>query len=281
MTGCAAALGMFDSVHIGHKAVIDAAIKNEYRSVILTFDKIPSKGEKHLLSQEEKKAKLLSLGVDEVYVLEFSKVKSLSPEEFLDFIVGKFNIKKICVGFNFRFGKGAVGDRRFLEEYCKRKEICFFCAEEVKSEGQTVSTTLIKSLLAEGKAERAAQLLGNPYSFTATVENGDKRGRTLGFPTVNQIYPDYKCDLKFGVYHTEVYLNGKRYNGVTNFGIRPTFLNGFVSAETHIIDYDGDCYGQEITLSFLEYLREERKFSSVDELKKEILSNVLYVKNKK
>ena len=280
MAGFAIALGMFDSVHIGHRAVIDAAVNSGYRSIILTFDKIPSKGDRSVLSELEKRDKLLATGIDDVHILEFEEVKNYTPEEFFTNIITTMNPRKICCGFNFRFGKNALGDTSLLRDYCLKNGIEYYEAEEVKRDGVTVSTTYIKELLRDGNVAKAAELLGEPFSFTAEVVDGDKRGRTLGFPTINQFYPECKTGLKFGVYYTKVEIEGKIFNSVTNVGIRPTFKNGFVSAETHIIDFDGDCYGKELKLSFIEYIREEKKFGSVEELVDEIAKNVQYVRNK-
>ncbi len=278
MSGFAIALGMFDSVHIGHKAVIEAAVNSGYRSVVLTFDKIPSKGEKTVLSESEKQQKLLSTGADQVQILEFEEFKNYSPKEFLQYLTNHIKVKKLCCGFNFRFGKGAKGDTAFLRKFCQENDIEYFEAPEIKSGGKTVSTTYIKELLAKGDVKLAAHLLGESFSFTAEVIKGDSRGRWLGFPTANQQYPKDKTELKFGVYHTNVEIEGKVYDGVTNVGVRPTFKNDFISAETYIIDFDGDCYGKELKLSFIEYIRGERKFETVEELVEEITENVEYVK---
>lgn len=280
MSGFAIALGMFDSVHIGHRTVIDAAVNSGHRSVILTFDSISSKGEKTVLSETEKKEKLLSTGVGEVQILEFAEVRNYTPEEFLLYLSRHIEPRMICCGFNFRFGRDAAGDTVLLRRYCEENGIEYFEAPEVKSRGETVSTTYIKRLLKEGEIERAAELLGESFSFTSEVVKGDRRGRTLGFPTINQIYPDKKAELKFGVYHTKVEIDGKTYDGVTDIGIRPTFKNDFVSAETYVIDYDDDCYGKPVKLSFIEYLREEKRFESRSDLTEEIAKNVEYVKAK-
>lgn len=277
MTGYAVALGMFDSVHTGHRAVIDGAVNSDYRSIVVTFDDIPAKGGRYILTEEEKRDKLISLGVNDVHILEFEEVKNYPPEYFLEYIFSHMKAKKICCGFNFRFGKNAAGDTGLIKSFCEKKGIEYFVAPEVKSDGETVSTTYIKMLLSEGRVEKAAELLEDAFSFTAPVTEGDKRGRTIGFPTVNQIYPEKKAELKFGVYHTRVEIDGEVFSGVTNVGIRPTFRNDFVSAETYILDYDGDCYGKAVKLSFVEYLREEKEFRSIEELRAEIEKNVQYV----
>lgn len=280
MSGYAVALGMFDSVHIGHRAVITETVKNSQKSVAITFDELPTKDKKTLLTTEERKQKLLSAGVSEVWVLCFNEVKNLTPNEFLEYLKGRGEIEKICSGFNFKFGKNAEGDTKFLKSFAEKNNIQFIEVPKIEVNGETVSTSHIKKLLAKGEIDRANSLLGCNFSFSAEVVRGDTRGRKLGFPTINQIYPENKTELKFGVYHTRVCIGGKIYDGVTNFGIRPTFKNNFVSAETHIIDYSGDLYGKTIELSFVEYIRDERKFNNIEELIKEVNDNILYVKKK-
>ena len=279
MTRYAVALGMFDGVHIGHKAVLDGAVKSEYKSVAVTFAELPFKSGGSIMTAEKKREKLLAYGVDEVKFFEFDDIKDLEPREFLDFICQKHNVAKICCGFNYRFGKNAKGDTAVLEEYCAEKGIELFECPAVVSEGKTVSSTYIKALLLEGDVERVKTLLGENFNFTAKVVGGDKRGRTLGFPTANQVYPENIACVKSGVYQTVIEIDGKSYDGVTNIGTRPTFQNEFVSAETYILDYNGDCYGKEVKTSLVEYLREERRFSSNEELSRAIKENAEYVKN--
>ena len=274
----AIALGMFDGVHVGHKAVLSAAVKSPYRSVAVTFSSIPGKAEGVLMTPREREDKLRVFGIDETLFLDFFEVKDLSPEEFLNFLSNKYDIGKICCGFNYRFGKKASGDTEFLKNWCNEKAIEFYECPEVVSEGKTVSSTYIKALISEGKAEKAAELLGEPFSFTAEVVKGDQRGRTWGLPTINQLYPEGKARPKNGVYQTVVEIRGKRYDGVTNIGLRPTFLTDYISAETFILDYSDDCYGENVKTELYTFLREEKKFSSVDELIAAIKQNAEQVK---
>ena len=278
MAKLAIALGMFDSVHIGHKAVLKGVLKSGLRSIVLTFDKIPYKTGGVVLTNEERCQKLLKTGVDTVEIFSFSDVKDLSPLEFLDSFAGNCSVALIACGFNFRFGKNAVGDTALIRKYCEEKGIEFFEAEEVKRDGETVSTTYIKKLLAEGELALANELLEEPFSITSPVIKGDKRGRTLGFPTINQLYPEDKTRLKSGVYRTRVTVGLKTFDGVTDIGCRPTFEREIIAAETFILGFNGNLYGKNITVSFEEYLREEKKFSSVEELRTAIMQDVLRVK---
>lgn len=276
----AVALGMFDGVHIGHKAVLNGAVSDTLKSVAVTFSSIPFKSGGSLMTADEKKEKLLLCGVDEVCFMDFFAVKDLSPEEFLNELNVRYPLGKICCGYNYRFGKNAVGDTAFLKEWCAKRNIAFFECPEVKYEGHTVSSTYIRHLISEGDVVTAAKLLEEPFSFSAEIVNGDKRGRVLGFPTANQIYPTTAVIPKNGVYRTLVSVDGINYNGVTNIGVRPTYLTDYISAETYIIGYSGDCYGKSVKIQLMEYIRTERKFSSEKELVTAIRHDVDYVKNK-
>lgn len=275
----AIALGMFDGVHIGHKAVLDGAIKSGHKSVAVTFSSLPFKSGGSIMTAEEKREKLLAYGVDEVKFFEFDEIKDLEPTEFLDFICQKHNVAKICCGFNYRFGKKAAGNTQTLKNYCAENEIEFFECPEVVCDGETVSSTRIKELLLDGKAELAARLLGENFFFESEVIEGDKRGRTWGFPTINQLYPKAKATVKFGVYHTLLTIDGQKYHGVANIGIRPTYENNFVSSETYILDFSDNCYGKTVKCELVEFLRGEKKFSSKEELIDAIKQDAEYVKD--
>ena len=274
----AIALGMFDGVHTGHKAVLSGAVNSPYKSVAVTFSSIPFKKGGSIMSSEEKKEKLLAFGIDEVLFLDFAEVCDLSPEEFLSFLKDKYNVAKICCGFNYRFGKKAAGDTTFLTAWCKQRDIEFFECPEVIFEGQTVSSSRIKELLLEGDIEKANLLLENEFFFKAEVQKGDARGRTWGFPTLNQRYPEDTAPVKRGVYQTVVTIGGKKYDAVTNIGVRPTYEIPFVAAESFVLDYNGYCYGEEVEIKLIKYLRDEKKFSSKEELINAINENAQYVK---
>lgn len=273
----AVCLGMFDGVHIGHKAVLSGAIDSPYKSVAVTFSSIPFKSGGAIMTADQKAKKLKEIGIDEVLFLDFAEVCNLSPEEFLNYLLSKYNLAKICCGFNYRFGKKAAGDTAFLTDWCKNKEIEFFECPEVVYDGKTVSSTRIKELLLNGDVKCANTLLENKFSFISTVQKGDARGRTWGFPTLNQRYPDGICEVKRGVYQTVVTIDGKEYNAVTNIGVRPTYETSFVAAESFVLDYDGYCYGEEVKIKLITYLREEKKFSSKEELITAIKNDAEYV----
>lgn len=274
----AVALGMFDGVHKGHKSVLMGAVESPFKSVAVTFSSIPFKKGGSLNTLTEKEQKLLNLGIDEVLFLDFGEVCNLSPEEFLDYLGKKYDIAKICCGFNYRFGKMAGGDTAFLTEWCKKRGIQFFECPEVLYKGETVSSTYIKRLLLEGNVKIANLLLEEKFGITAEVQKGDARGRTWGFPTLNQPYPEAKAPVKRGVYHTVVTIDGKSYNAVTNIGVRPTYETEYVSAESYVLDYSGDCYGKEVETRLVSFLREEKKFENKEELISAIKNDAEYVK---
>jgi riboflavin kinase/FMN adenylyltransferase len=281
-------LGSFDSIHKGHQKIFNVAneIKLKYnaKSAVFTYANdlgfIPGKKGGLVFTYEERLLRLQEFCVDEICVAKFTKdFANLSPEEFLNRLAQKYNLGKICCGFNYRFGKKAAGDTLFLGQWCKSQGVEFFECPEVVKNGQTVSSTYIKALIREGNAEEAKELLGEDFSFAAEVSHGDMRGRTLGFPTINQIYPEEIVKPLSGVYHTVVEIDGKQYDGVTNIGVRPTFITEYISAETYILNFSGDCYGKKVKTSLVKYLRQEKKFSSKEELALAIKENVEYVKN--
>ena len=274
----AIALGMFDGVHIGHRAVLQAAIDSGFKSLAVTFDSLPFKNGGILMTPQIKEESLKAVGIDKVIFLNFEEVKDLVPFEFLDKLCHKYSVAKIVCGFNYRFGRKAEGTTQFLREYCRERGIIFDEIPPVTYKGAPVSSTLIKELLSGGEVEKAEALLTTPFYFKAKVEKGDKRGRTIDFPTANQRYPENYVTLKNGVYQTVITVNGKEYDGVTNIGFRPTYPTNNLTAETHILNYSGDCYGKEIKLQVIKFLRDEKKFNSLEELKRAISENVRYVK---
>lgn len=282
MNKYAIALGMFDGVHIGHRAVLESAIKSGFKSLAVTFDSLPFKNGGILMTPQIKEEALKVFGIDEVRFLNFEEVKDLAPLEFLERLCHKYEVAKIVCGFNYRFGRKAEGTTEFLRNYCEERGIIFDEIPPVTQFDTPVSSTLIKQLLNNGEAEKAEQLLTTPFYFKAVVENGDHRGRTIDFPTANQKYPENYVELKSGVYQTVVTVDGKRYDGVTNIGFRPTYPTKKTTAETYILNFNEDCYGKELKLEIIKFLRPEQKFNSLEELKNAISQNALYVeKNSK
>ncbi len=271
----AVALGTFDGLHKGHLSVLN--IPDSYNKIALIFS-IPPKCIKKgttelLLTPEEKQKRLEEMGF-KVFSLNFNEVEHLSPKEFLEYIKTEFGPELISCGFNYRFGFKGEGDTLFLESFCRENGIKLNVSEPIRDNGDTISSSLIRHALRDGNILTANRLLGYGFYFESQVIHGDGRGKTLGFPTVNQKYPENLVPLKFGVYKTEVLIDNKKYKGITNIGHRPTFPLDYIISETFIKDFEGDLYGRSFKITFKEFLREEKKFSSAEELKTAVLSDI-------
>ncbi len=266
------ALGTFDGLHKGHRAVL--SLPEDSIKIAVVFPLPPKavlSGEPCAIMTEREKAQALKkVGIDEIFTLDFNKVKDMPPEFFLEFLKEKFSPDLISCGFNYHFGKNAAGNTVMLSDFCNKNGIELNCHGAVYDGGEPVSSTRIRQYLKNGEIEKANGLLTFPFSFTAEVISGDRRGRTIGFPTVNQKYPMVLIPLKFGVYKSKILIDGKEYEGITNIGIRPTFKTDYIISETYIIDFSGDLYGKEITTVPTRFVRGEVEFSSVEELKNQI-----------
>lgn len=262
------ALGTFDGLHIGHKAVLNQILGKGGNPIALTFNIPPKTGDTAnlLMTPEEKINALEQMGIKAV-VLDFEIIKNLTHEQFLNDITKKYDPSVIASGFNFRFGKNAAGNTSTLQNFCNEKGIECLIADAVCMGDLPVSSTRIRDAITNGETNLANQMLGRKFSYTAPVLHGDERGRILGFPTINQIYPQKLVKPKYGVYAGFTEIDGKTYKSVTDIGIRPTFETDYIISETNIIGYDGDAYGKNATVFLVDYIRGEKKFSSVDELK--------------
>lgn len=272
----ALSLGTFDGVHKGHMAVL--RLPDGYRKVAVTFAFPPKavlSGKYELIiTPSQKENALKEIGIDEICVLDFEKVRGIEAGDFLELLWKKFEPQVISCGFNYRFGKGSSGDTECLKSFCREKGIEFICREPVKESEEIISSSYIRKLLKNGEIKKANELLYFPFSFEAEVINGDKRGRTIGFPTVNQKYPEELVELCFGVYKVKVEFDGKEYTGISNIGKRPTYECDYIISETYIKDFSGDLYGKTLKITPLEFLRKERKFSSVEELKNQLQADL-------
>lgn len=272
----AAALGFFDGVHLGHAKVIEAAAETGLKTAVVTFSHSPGKEENgqpvpEITSRELKEKIFASMSVDAVVYLDFDKVKDLEPAEFLDLLTSIFNVKFLCSGFNYRFGKGASAGVRELEKLCAPRGV------EVKTVGPVcagdgpLSSTRIRALIARGDVKAAAELLGRPFAFYSKVVGGRRLGRTLGIPTINQLLPKTQLLPRFGVYASKVHLGGNILPAVTNVGVKPTVVeNGSPLAETHILDFEGDLYGKYIQVDIIDFIRPEMRFSGIGELREQM-----------
>lgn len=281
------ALGDFDGVHSGHKKLLDETIKIakklSCKAGIYTFSlntkKYLGKGEFSLLTTDEEKNRIFSeCGIDFVFYDDFSKIKDYSPEQFCDYIHEKFDTECVCCGENFSFGKGASAGSERLRILMKNHGCECIVVPIHMLDDRTVSSTEIRKLIACGDMEKARELLGYRYFIKTKVIHGAMLGRKLGFPTINQLEYSGKAVPCFGVYCCICTLDGKKYKGVVNVGIRPTVSqnteNPPVIFETHILDYSGDAYGKSVTVEFCKMLRKEKKFESLDELHENVMNNI-------
>lgn len=271
-----AVFGTFDGLHKGHAAVLNAALSfKDLQPVAVTFPEPPKRKTQNtfvpmLIPTEKKFEMLKAMGFSEIFVLDYDEVHDLEPTEFLDMLFEKYDIKAVVCGFNYRFGRQAKGDAALMSQYCSQHGAEAVVVPATTVSGQTVSSSLIRELIMNGNISFANILLDRPFSFEGDVIHGEQRGRTMGFPTINQQLDEQLVIPKFGVYASAVVVDGESYPAVTNIGIRPTFLLKKPLSETYIIDYEGDLYGKAVTVKLLDFMREELRFESLDELKSAI-----------
>ena len=269
--GAVYAIGNFDGVHPGHRRLFDICreIADRFgcKVAALTFDGLEKDGGR-LFTPGDRDMYLRDAGADFVCCENFSSIRNMTPEEFVeDYLVGRLSPSAVVCGEDFRFGKGAAGNSEMLAQLLSAHGILLRVAETVITDGGAVSTSRIKNALLEGDAGYATMLLGRRYSFAYPVEEGKQLGRTIGAPTINQRFPEGLFIPRFGVYAGDVELSGVVYPCVTNIGVRPTVDDGdFVTAESYIIGYNGELYGETVRVSLTEYIRGEMKFESVDAL---------------
>lgn len=284
---CILALGNFDGIHLGHRALLEKAVrlagKNALKAGVYTFNVntksfLGARDFSLLTTDEEKNEIFEHFGVDFVFYDNFSKVKDFSPEDFCRYITDKFKVTAVVCGENFTFGKGACAGAFNLKELMSSLGVDTYIIPDYKIDGVHVSSTAIRNFIRSGDMESAEKFLGYPYFIRTTVIHGAQLGRKLGFPTINQLEYQKKAIPKFGVYSCVCTIDGKNYMGVVNVGIRPTVSSGKqnppVIFETHILDYSGDAYGKDVTVKFCKMLREEKKFSSLEELTENVMNNI-------
>lgn len=273
------ALGFFDGVHIGHQALLLAckhlAAQRGCKAGVVTFtshpDALVSGSSPALLNTIEDRQRILhGYGMDTVLVLPFDReIMTTHWASFLRQLVGAGAAGFVC-GDDFRFGSGGLGTPKKLAAFCNKQGLPYAVVSQQELDGIRVSSTHIRDLLEKGEMATANRFLGHPHFLSGRVTEGKQLGRTIGIPTANLQIPEGVICPKKGVYACRVIVEGQVYPAVTNIGCRPTVGGENITVEPWILDFDGDLYGKHITLLFYHFLREEKKFDSLEELKAQI-----------
>lgn len=274
------ALGYFDGVHLGHQQVIqtavDIAAEKGYKSAVMTFHPHPSvvlgKQERHvqLITPLKDKERLIAqLGVDYLYVVEFTpSFAELLPQQFVDDYIIRFHVKHVVAGFDFTYGRLGKGNMETLP-FHSREQFSHTTVPKLARNGEKISSTYIRGLLKSGEVRQLPQLLGRFYTIEGTVVDGEKRGRSIGFPTANIEPTDDYLLPALGVYAVKVHIGAETFEGVCNVGYKPTFRDrseGRPNIEVHLFRFSRNIYGETVTIEWHKRLRSEQKFAGVDEL---------------
>lgn len=253
----AIALGDFDGMHLAHKTVVTGA----ENAVIYCVNNSFSLLQKSIFERRFPNA----------VFADFEKLKNMSAEDFINkILLDELGAQMLLCGYNFRFGKNAMWSAADLREYLEEKDVWVRILEHLDFRGEPISSSRIRACLKEGNIEDANEMLGYNFTFESEVIGGDRRGRKLGFPTINQAIPEGLTIPKYGVYESRAEIDGNLFKAMTNIGIRPSFELETPICESHIIDYCGDLYGKTVRLELIRYMREEKKFSSIDKLKEQL-----------
>lgn len=281
----AVTLGKFDGLHRGHELLMNTVLEysRNYNvaSVAFTFD-IPPRNKVEeiianvLTTNEEKQYIFEKQGIDYLIECPFTtEVMSMEPKEFIDWIAKSLHMKYVVVGDDFRFGHNRAGDYHTLQAFEEEFGYKTIVLDKLKDSNRDISSTYVREKIADGNIKKANQLLGYRYFIKSEIVHGKKLGRRIGIPTINMILPAEKLLPPNGVYVTEVLVNDKTYMGVTNVGCKPTVSDeNIVGVETYIDSFHQDIYGEKIVVSFIDFIRPEMKFASVEELKAQMESDI-------
>jgi riboflavin kinase/FMN adenylyltransferase len=290
LAGCVVAIGNFDGVHRGHRAVIGAAIERARAlgrpAAALTFDPHPRTFFRpdlpvFRLSTERDKMRLLAAtGLDGAVILRFdAALAATSAQDFIArILVGRLGMAGAAIGFDFHFGKDRQGSPAYLAGQGAELDFAVDIVPPLQDEGRPVSSGAVRAALAGGKVVEAAELISAPWFVSGEVIHGEKRGRDLGFPTAN-LRLDASCGLKHGIYAVRAKVDGRLIDGVASFGRRPTFDNGAPLLEVFLFDFAGDLYGRTIDVAFIGWIRGEERFASIDALKRAMDGDVVRAKD--
>ena len=277
------ALGFFDGVHLGHGALLrrtaEVAAKHGWKSAVMTFDSHPDTlvfgHNVPLISSSADRAYLIRTlyGIDCVEFLRFTKETMCIPwNEFLSLIQKELQVQHFVIGYDFHFGWKGEGDGQKLTLWCAEHGLSCDIIGKVERNGVTISSTYIRELIRDGQMRLAAEFMGHPHLLSDVVRSGHRLGRRLGAPTINMQFDTGVLIPKQGVYATRVKLEDGFYSAVTNIGTRPTVSeSGELTVETHILDYSGNLYGRRVILEFLDYIRPEQRFDSLELLSAQIV----------
>ena len=281
------ALGFFDGVHLGHQALLveccRMAREQNAKACAITFRQHPQslfvEQPPKLINEQEGRIQLMRrYGIGPVFVYPVTKeVMSMSWQDFLNELLECDAIGFVC-GCDFRFGNRGEGSAEKLKAYCAERNLLCSIVEDQHLDGIRVSSTHIRNLLEAGNLEEAIRFMGHPHVLTGTVVSGRKLGRTIGVPTANLRLPEEVVQLPHGVYACKATVDGQTYLAVTNIGSRPTVGGHHVTVEPWLLDFTGDLYEKSVTLEFHHFLRPERKFDSLEELREEIQKNARQVR---
>jgi riboflavin kinase / FMN adenylyltransferase len=279
------ALGTFDGVHLGHRAILGTALARAreigVEALACTFDPHPmeilqpDRAPRPITPFDERLALIGEAGIDTVVVLPFTReLSAVEPEAFVkDVLLERLHAREVVVGYNHRFGRGARGDARLLEGLAERFGFRAHVVPPLTVDGVAASSSEIRAALQRGDVAGAARALGRPYAIAGPVTTGAGRGRTLGFPTAN-IEPDRPLLVSRGVYRGRVIVEGRPHAAVVNVGVRPTFDERVLAVEAHLLDFAGDLYGRQVRLEFVDRVRDEMRFPSVEELKAQVMRDI-------
>ena len=290
LAGCVVAIGNFDGVHRGHRAVIGAALARARAlgrpAAALTFDPHPRTFFRpdvpvfRLSTGRDKMRLLAATGLDGAVILRFdAALAATSAQDFSSrILVGRLGIAGAAIGFDFHFGKDRQGSPAYLAGQGTALGFAVDIVPPLQDEGRPVSSGAVRDALAAGKVVEAAELIGAPWFVSGEVVHGEKRGRDLGFPTAN-LRLDASCGLKHGIYAVRAQIDGQLVDGVASFGRRPTFDNGAPLLEVFLFVFAGDLYGKTIDVAFIGWIRGEEKFASIDALKHAMDGDVVRAKD--
>jgi len=281
-----ATIGAFDGLHIGHQKIIrnivDLSIKNNTKSALITFNPLPkvyfAKKNFQLLSMHKKVNILSAFNLDYLVILRFNdELLSTSSKEFVEnILINKLNIKALSVGDDFKFGHNQEGSVDDLVNYSKKGYFSINLEKKHSIENIRVSSSLIRDSIVNNNFEKASKMLGRPYSISGKIMHGDKRGSSIGFPTANiKLEPNV---LLAGVYAVSTLIGNKKYHAVANIGYKPTFNGEKYLFEAHIFNFSGNLYGKRLEFNIVSKIRETKKFSGIEELKRNINHDIKLTK---